>query len=89
MGLKMRKVVSNTPFDCAIRGSLNTIKEAHVRLQVLNAKHATMAALASQIELCDLLLLEISGIHTGLARDLEHTHLPPRIIPSHAGLRTH
>jgi hypothetical protein len=35
-----------------------------------------------------VMLLEISGIHTGLARDLEHTHLAPR-IPSHTGLRTH
>ena len=88
MGLKMRKVVSNRPFDCAVRGSLNTIKEAHVRLHILNGKRATMAALASQIELCDLLLLEISGIHTGLARDLEHTRLAPW-IPSDAGLSMH
>ena len=88
MGLKMRKVVSNRPFDCAVRGSLNTIKEAHVRLHVLNGKHITMAALASQIKLCDLLLLEISGIHRGLARDLERTHLTPRIT-SHTDLRTH
>ena len=88
MGLKMRKVVSNRPFDCAVRGSLNTIKEAHVRLHILNGKRATMAALASQIELCDLLLLEISGIHTGLARDLEHTRLAPW-VPSHAGLSMH
>jgi hypothetical protein len=47
-----------------------------------------MAALASQIKLCDLLLLEISGIHRGLARDLERTHLTPRIT-SHTDLRTH
>jgi hypothetical protein len=82
----MRKFASNRPFDCALRASLNTIKEAHVQLHVLN-ECATMAALASQIELCDVLLLEISGIHTGLARHLEHFHLSPR-IPDHVGLRT-
>jgi hypothetical protein len=84
----MRKVVSNKPFDCALRASLDTIKGAYVQLHPQNGKCATMAALASQIELCDLLLLEISGIHTGLARDLEHIHRTPR-IPSHADLTTH
>jgi hypothetical protein len=32
--------------------------------------------LASQIELCDLLLIEISDIHRNLARDLEQMRRP-------------
>jgi hypothetical protein len=33
--------------------------------------------LASQIELCDVLLVEISGIRSSLARDLKETRQPP------------
>jgi hypothetical protein len=84
----MRKVVSNRPVDCALRASLDTIKEAYVQLHVHNGKCATVAALASQIELCDVLLLEISDIHTGLARDLKHTTSSTAgSQPSHARLR--
>ncbi len=73
----MRKISdpSNKRFDCAIRDSLSTIKEAHVQLHLLTGTSATAALLASQIELYDMLLDEISGIHTSLARDLKHTGL--------------
>ncbi|WP_157450438.1 hypothetical protein [Bradyrhizobium sp. ARR65] len=33
----------------------------------------TATSLASQIALCDVLLIEISGIHSSLARDIKHT----------------
>jgi hypothetical protein len=76
----MRKIAdpSNKRFDCAVRGSLNTIKEAHVQLHLLTGTSATAALLASQIELYDMLLDEISGIHTSLARDLKHAGLTPQ-----------
>jgi hypothetical protein len=69
---------SNRYFDCALRDSLNTIKEAHVQLYLLTGTARTAAALASQIELCDVLLVGISGIQASLARDLENTRLVPQ-----------
>jgi hypothetical protein len=77
----MRKIAdpSNKRFDCALRDSLSTIKEAHVKLHLLTGTSTTAALLASQIKLYDVLLDEISGIHTGLARDLEHTRLTPQV----------
>jgi hypothetical protein len=71
-GLKMRKT-SDLSFDCAVRDSLSTIKQAHVRLHLLTGTCATAARLTSEIELYDLLLGEISGIHTSLAKDLKRT----------------
>jgi hypothetical protein len=62
-------------FDYAVLDSLNTIKEARIQLRLLSGTSATAAVLASQIQLYDLLLDEISGIHAGLARDLKHTCL--------------
>jgi hypothetical protein len=62
-------------FDDAVLDSLNTIKEAHVQLRLLTGTTATAALLASQIQLYDLLLDEVSGIHTSLARDLKRTRL--------------
>jgi len=77
----MRKIAdpSNKRFDCAVRDSLNTIKETHVQLHLLTGTSATAVLLTSQIELYDVLLDEISGIHTSLARDLKHTRLTPQV----------
>jgi hypothetical protein len=71
----MRKIVdcSDTPVGCSLRDSLDMIKEAHVQLDVLTGMSTTATVLASQIELCDVLLIEISGIRSTLARDLQHT----------------
>jgi hypothetical protein len=73
----MQKIAdpSKKCFDCAVRDSLSTIKEAHVQLHLLTGASATAALLASQIKLCDVLLDEISGIHSSLAQDLEHTRM--------------
>jgi hypothetical protein len=73
----MQKIADHSKkcFDRAVRDSLSTIKEAHVQLHLLTGTSATAALLASQIELCDVLLDEISGIHSHLARDLKHTRL--------------
>jgi hypothetical protein len=78
MGAKMRKIGSSKSFDCTVRDSLSTIRATHVRLHLLNGSYATAALLASQIELYDVLLGEVSGIHTSLARDLKDTRLTPR-----------
>jgi hypothetical protein len=78
----MRKIAdpANKRFDCAVRDSLSTIKETHVQLHLLIGTSATTATLlASQIELYDVLLDEISGIHTSLAKDLKHTRLTPQV----------
>jgi hypothetical protein len=76
----MRKIEesSSKSFDCVVRDSLSTIKATHVRLHLLNGTCATAALLASQIELYDVLLGEISGIHTSLARDIEHARTVPQ-----------
>jgi hypothetical protein len=65
--------------DCAVRDSLNAIKEAHGRLHLLTDTCMTAAALASQIELFDVLLGEISGIQTRLARDFLRTRVTPEV----------
>ena len=73
----MRKIEdsSNDSFDCTVRDSLSTIRATHVRLHRLNGTRATTDLLASKINLYDVLLDEISGIHTSLARDLQRTRL--------------
>lgn len=76
---------SNKVFDGTVRDSLSTIKATQVRLHLLNGTCASAALLASQIELCDVLLDEISGIHTSLARDLKNARMASQ-NPSHIGL---
>jgi hypothetical protein len=63
--------------DCALRDSLSVIRQTHVRLHVLTDMTTTATVLASRIELCDALLLAISGIRSSLARDLRRTREPP------------
>jgi hypothetical protein len=79
MGEKMRKIdnTSGKSFDCTVRDSLSAIRATHVRLHLLSGTCATAALLASQIELYEVLLDEISGIHTVLARDIEHARIAP------------
>jgi hypothetical protein len=76
----MRKIAdpSNKRFACAVRDSLSTIKQTHVQLHLLTGTSPTAALLASQIELYDVLLDEISDIHASLARDLKHARLTPQ-----------
>jgi len=78
----MRKIddSSNKSVHCTVRDSLSTIRATHVQLHLLNGTRATAALLASQIELYDVLLDEISDIHSGLARDLEHTRMTPQVL---------
>jgi len=60
--------------DCVLRDCLSVIRQTHVQLHVLTEMTTTSTVLASRIELCDALLLAISGIRSSLARDLQHTH---------------
>jgi hypothetical protein len=60
----------------AVWHSLNAIKCAHGQLHLLTSRRMSPAALATQIELCDLLLIEISDIHRNLARDLQEMRRP-------------
>jgi len=72
----MRKISSmQRSFDYALRDSLSVIKETHVQLHVLTGMTTTANVLASQIELCDILLGEISGIRSSLAKDIQRARL--------------
>jgi hypothetical protein len=65
-----------TSSDWALRESLGVIRQTHVQLHVLTGKMTTPTVLASRIELCDALLLAISGVRSSLARDLQRTREP-------------
>lgn len=66
--------------DSTLRGSLTAIKQAHDRRHLLTGMCTTATVLASQIELCDVLLVEISGIRSSLAKDLKYTRGAPQPI---------
>ena len=66
----------------AVRDSLRTIREAHARLHLLTSMCMTASAIASQIEIFDVLLAEIRDIQIKLARDIQHT----RVMPEGTGL---
>jgi hypothetical protein len=62
--------------DCALDNSLSAIKQANFQLDFLLSRMETSPILlVSQIQLCDVLLVEIAGIRSSLARDLKDTHL--------------
>jgi hypothetical protein len=62
--------------DGAVVHALSAIRHAHGQLHRLTCMRTTRTVLASQIELYDLLLIEISDIHRSLARDLEQMRRP-------------
>lgn len=57
----------------ALWSSLNAIRQAQIRLHLLNCEGATPTVIYSRIQLCDVLLSEISVIRASLARHLKHT----------------
>ena len=63
--------------DRGLGSCLTAIKRAHDRLHLLSSMRASPTSLASQIELCDVLLAEISDIRSSLARDIEERRAPP------------
>ena len=64
--------------ECALRSSLDAIKQAHEQLHLLTGTGTTATVLAWQIGLCDVLLVEISGIRSSLAKDLDYTRGVPQ-----------
>jgi hypothetical protein len=78
-------IPSRQSFDGALRESLSTIKEIQAQLHLQNGTCKTAAGLTSQIELCDILLAEISCIHDSLAERLKNTRSRPQ-LSSHASL---
>jgi hypothetical protein len=68
--------VIGASFDRALRESLGVIRQTQAQRHVLTGMASTPNVLTSQIELCDILLVEISGIRDSLAKDLGHK--PPR-----------
>jgi hypothetical protein len=59
--------------DGAVWHSLSAIKQAHDQLHLLTRMRTSTTVLASQIELCEVLLVEISDIRRSLASDLQQT----------------
>jgi hypothetical protein len=55
-------------FDHALSNSLKTIRAAKSRYHFLTARSSTKAVLASQIELCEVLLEEIQSISSGFEK---------------------
>jgi hypothetical protein len=71
-------ILSTKSLDSALRESLSTIKEIQAQLHLQNGSCTTAAGLTSQIELCDILLAEISGIQANLATGLKNTGSRPQ-----------
>ena len=55
-------------FNHGLSNSLKTIRAAKSRFHLLTARNSTQAVLASQIELCDILLEEIRSISCSLEK---------------------
>ena len=80
----MRKI-SDASDSCerSLQNSLNAIKQAHDRLHRLTGVATTPTMLALQIELWDILLVEISGIHSSLAKHRAPARgAPPPVVRS-------
>ncbi len=66
-----------TSSSCPVSDSLSIIRQTHVQLHALTDVTTTANVLTTRIELCDVLLGEISGIRSSLAKDLQRTREPP------------
>jgi hypothetical protein len=82
----MKNRLVNKYRDGALRDSLSAIKQAYIQRHLLTAKCTTPTVLALRIELCDILLGEVSVIRTSLAKHLEHTRGAAEA--GHAGLNS-
>jgi hypothetical protein len=72
--------------DCALLDSLIAIRQAQLNLHRLTGMCTTASVLTSQIELCELLLVQISGIHDSLAEDLKQSRIPGQRVVQQFGL---
>jgi hypothetical protein len=68
----------NSSSNGAFRNSLSAIRQAQIQLRHLTGTCRSPTALASQIELCELLLVEVSGIHSRLENDIKEARGLPR-----------
>lgn len=59
--------------------SLSAIKQAHFQFHLLTDMCTSPSVLASQIEICEALLVAISGIRSSLAEDLMQTRGLPQL----------
>lgn len=57
----------------SLRSSLHAIKQAQAQLYLLTGEGATPTVISSRIQLCDVLLGEITDISANLARHIAHT----------------
>ena len=62
-----------TSSSCPVSDSLSIIRQTQVQLHALTDVITTTNVLTTRIELCDVLLGEISGIRSSLAKDLQRT----------------
>lgn len=69
-----------TSSSCSVSDSLSIIRQAHVQLHTLTDVTTSANVVTTRIELCDVLLGEISGIRSSLAKDLRRTRKPPRAL---------
>ncbi|WP_279667624.1 hypothetical protein [Bradyrhizobium sp. SSUT112] len=76
----MTTISDSTSSSCPVSDSLSIIRQAHVQLHALTDVTTTANVLTTRIELCDVLLGEISGIRGSLAKDLRRTRKPPRAL---------
>lgn len=78
--------VNDSP-DGALWNSLSAIKQAHLQFHLLTDMCPAPTILASQIEICEVLLVAIAGIRSSLAEDLKRTRGPPQ-VNGHTGLNS-
>ena len=64
-----------TSSSCPVSASLSIIRQTYVQLHALTDA-TTTNVLTTRIELCDVLLSEISGIRSSLAKDLRRSREP-------------
>lgn len=72
----------------SLQHSLSAIKEAHFQLLLLTSSSTTPTALASRIQLYDVLLGEISGIRNRLARSIKYRRSAPYACGERVGLNS-
>jgi hypothetical protein len=69
-----------TSSSCPVGDSLSIIRQTQVQLHALTDVTTTANVLTTRMQLCDVLLGEISGIRSRLAKDLRRTREPPRAL---------
>ena len=71
--------------NSGVGNCLTAIRQAHARIHLLSSMRPSSTVLASQIELCDVLLVEISDIRSSLVRDLHESRNSHSRTAAHLG----